>query len=329
MTDSLLLTQLKSMLDGMAPVIKAAGTTGPAGPAGTDGYSVLSGAGVPDTSLGVNDDFYINTTAHTIYGPKTAGTWGSPTSMVGPTGATGPTGPEGSTSLSLFGDIIASGTLGGLPISTALATVNSNTGSFGDGTHIPYFTVNAKGLVTAAGQTAISFPSGTLAFTGDVTGTGSTGGSTALTLATVNGNTGTYNSVTVNGKGLVTAASNTAYLTSNQSVTLSGDVSGSGSTAIAVTLATVPISKGGTGQTTATTGFNALAPSQTGNNGKFLTSDGTTASWANVSVSAGSVSGLGGAALLNVGTTAGTVAAGDDTRLSGTHIYRYTTFGGF
>jgi hypothetical protein len=42
---------------------------------------------------------------------------------------------------------------------------------------------------------------------------------------------------------------------------------------------TLPIGNGGTGQTTATTAFNALAPSQATHSGKFLTTDGTNSSW--------------------------------------------------
>jgi hypothetical protein len=45
---------------------------------------------------------------------------------------------------------------------------------------------------------------------------------------------------------------------------------------------TVAIANGGTGQTTATAGFNALAPSQSTNSGKYLTTDGTNTSWASV-----------------------------------------------
>jgi hypothetical protein len=42
---------------------------------------------------------------------------------------------------------------------------------------------------------------------------------------------------------------------------------------------TLPIANGGTGQTSATAAFNALAPSQTGNTGKYLTTDGSNTSW--------------------------------------------------
>jgi hypothetical protein len=74
------------------------GGTGSTGPAGADGKTVRSGSGAPGAGLGVDGDFYINTAANTIYGPKTGGAWGSPTSLVGPqgsTGGTGPTGPQG------------------------------------------------------------------------------------------------------------------------------------------------------------------------------------------------------------------------------------------
>ena len=61
--------------------------------------------------------------------------------------------------LSLTGDATAtlSSVDGSAAVSAALtlATVNSNVGSFGDSVTVPTFTVNAKGLVTAASATAI------------------------------------------------------------------------------------------------------------------------------------------------------------------------------
>lgn len=59
-------------------------------------------------------------------------------------------------------------TITGSPVTTSgdidltLATVNSNVGSFGSSTAIPNFTVNAKGLITAAGTSAVVAPAGTL-----------------------------------------------------------------------------------------------------------------------------------------------------------------------
>jgi hypothetical protein len=71
------------------------GADGDTGPAGADGKTVLSGSGAPGAGLGTNGDFYIDTTADAIYGPKTAGDWGTPTSIIGPAGADGATGSPG------------------------------------------------------------------------------------------------------------------------------------------------------------------------------------------------------------------------------------------
>ena len=66
-------------------------------PESNSGNVVLNGSGVPSAGTGANGDFYINTINYDIYGPKTAGAWGSATSLVGPTGATGSTGAQGAT----------------------------------------------------------------------------------------------------------------------------------------------------------------------------------------------------------------------------------------
>lgn len=57
--------------------------------------SILSGSGAPSAGTGIDGDFYIDTAASDLYGPKTSGSWGSATSLIGATGATGATGPSG------------------------------------------------------------------------------------------------------------------------------------------------------------------------------------------------------------------------------------------
>lgn len=71
------------------------GATGPAGTNGIDGKTVLNGTTSPAANLGVIGDFYINTSSNLIFGPKTAGGWGSGVSLVGPQGAAGATGAQG------------------------------------------------------------------------------------------------------------------------------------------------------------------------------------------------------------------------------------------
>ena len=82
---------------GIQGIQGPAGSTGPAGADGADGAdgkTVLSGA-VDPTTEGVDGDFYINTTSWEIFGPKTAGVWGTGSSLIGPQGDTGATGPAG------------------------------------------------------------------------------------------------------------------------------------------------------------------------------------------------------------------------------------------
>lgn len=71
------------------------GIQGETGPTGADGKTVLSGTGAPASGLGVDGDFYIDTAASDIYGPKTSGVWGTGTSLIGPQGIQGETGPQG------------------------------------------------------------------------------------------------------------------------------------------------------------------------------------------------------------------------------------------
>ena len=88
---------LKSFFDSAVLVDEASGGSGSTGPAGADGKTVLNGSGAPSSGLGTNGDFYIDTTADAIYGPKTGGSWGGATSLIGATGVAGPGLPAGGT----------------------------------------------------------------------------------------------------------------------------------------------------------------------------------------------------------------------------------------
>jgi hypothetical protein len=67
-----------------------------------------------------------------------------------------------------------------------------------------------------------------------------------------------------------------------------------------ISLSTVPINLGGTGQVTANAGFNALAPTQTGNSGKYLKTDGTNSAWDLLDISTADITGT--LPILNGGT---------------------------
>lgn len=116
-------------------------------------------------------------------------------------------------------------------------TINTNSGTVA-------FTNASTTLTVAANASVSGTNSGdqTITLTGDVTGSGT--GSFATTLANSGVSAGTYNNVTVDAKGRVTSGSNVAYITGNQNITVSGDASGSGATAITLTLANSGVTAG-------------------------------------------------------------------------------------
>lgn len=118
------------------------------------------------------------------------------------------------------GNVTAAGTL---------ATVNANVGSFGSATQTAAFTVNAKGLTTAASNVTIT-PA-----VGSITGLG-TGIATALAV-----NVGTAGSIVVNGGALGTPSGGTL-------------TNATGLPIVAGTTGTLTETRGGTNQTTYTTG---------------------------------------------------------------------------
>jgi hypothetical protein len=79
-----------------SPGTWSATLAGPAGAAGANGNTLLSGIGAPPNSTGASGDFYVRLDASCLYGPKASGVWpGSCTSLTGPQGATGATGATG------------------------------------------------------------------------------------------------------------------------------------------------------------------------------------------------------------------------------------------
>jgi filamentous hemagglutinin len=163
---------------------------------------------------------------------------------------------------------IASGANAGL--SLAATGVSANT--YGSATQVPVLTVDTKGRVTNA---AVANISGALTFVGDVTGTGTTGGNTTLTLAPSGVVASTYGSATqvpvvsVNAKGLVTNVTlstisstlNTAGTTGTGSVSLLNGtltLAGTNGVTVAASGSTLTISEPQDLRTTATPTFNGL-----------------------------------------------------------------------
>lgn len=134
--------------------------------------------------------------------------------------------------IAIAGDVSGSATmtdLGNTTINVALATVNSNVGTFGSATQIPVVTVNGKGLVTAVSTASIS---------------------TSLAIA---GNTGTdtvtlgSDTLTFTGAAPISVAvtDNTVTISAADATTSSKGVASFSSTSFAVTAGEVTVKTGG------------------------------------------------------------------------------------
>jgi hypothetical protein len=176
--------------------------------------------------------------------------------------------------------------------------LTAGTGISTSGTY-PNFTI----ANTAPDQTVVLTGSGTTTVTGTYPN---------FTIASADSNVGTVTSV--GGTGTVNGISLSGTVTSSGNLTLGGTLSGVSLTTQVT--GTLPIANGGTGQTTANTAFNALAPSQTSNSGKYLTTDGTNSSWASI---------VSGASLSNDTTTATNLYPIFAAATSGTPTTVYTS----
>lgn len=100
------------------PIDQTGGTGGTStGTANTIRY----GSGVPSSSTGSNGDFYIDTSANAIYGPKASGAWPSGTSLIGSQGSPGATGATGATG--------AAGTAGAAGAAGVIQSISPTSGS--------------------------------------------------------------------------------------------------------------------------------------------------------------------------------------------------------
>ena len=116
--------------------------------------------------------------------------------------------------------------------------------------------------------------------------------------------------------GTITGSNLSGTNTGDQYITLTGAITGSGGSSFATTYSSVvPLTKGGTGQTTAATSLIALLPTLTA--GQYLYNNGTTVSWQAASGGTGvsSVTGTSGIGVANP-TTTPVLSLGNITPLS-------------
>lgn len=283
------------------------GLVGTAGPAGST--PVISGTSLTSQTIGTGSFTFVTqaniawvvgqwvtvsystTPSNYFYGQITAY---SGTSLTVNVTVIGGSGTYASWVISISGVRGATGSPGagsGTVTSVAVATANGFAGSVATSTTTPNITIscNSIGILQGNGTaiSAITVGSG-LSFSGGTLTASSSAGGTVTSVSGSGGGTG----LTLTG----------------------GPITTSGTLALGGIL---NISNGGTGASTASGAINALLPSQTGNSGNILTTNGTSSSWV-APGSSGTVTSVSGTGTVNGITLTGTVTAAGSLTLGGT-----------
>lgn len=188
----------------------------------------------------------------------------SPTAVLLATGNKAGAGAEGSTGAVLFHTGDSAGTDAG-----NTGNIYGETGALTAATSATTGTVEFKTGRATSGTSA----TGNVKFT---TGN-STGGSSGSVSFTVGTAGGTQGSLIFLKSGVSPAIGNAFLATGTNGAGYWGELDLADGDA---TTGVLPIANGGTGQDTAQEAIDALVPSQTGNSGEYLTTDGTNTSWA-------------------------------------------------
>lgn len=189
------------------------GEPGADGANGADGKTVRYGIGAPGGGLGVDGDFYIATSTHFIYGPKTGGVWPAGVSLIGPQGDPGADGADGADGTNGTNGINGTNGADG-------KTVRYSTGAPGGGVGVDGdFYISTDTHFIYGPKASGTWPTGT-SLVGPQGATGPAGVSTDVIGITIDGGGST---ITTGTKGFISIP----YACTINSVTLLADQTGS------------------------------------------------------------------------------------------------------
>jgi len=272
---------------GTAYAFTAAGTTGQVLTSNGSGTPTWTS---PSSSITITDDTTTNAVRYPLYADATSGTisteyvastkyqFNPSTGVLSATGFSGSGASLTSLTAGNLSGTIPSAVLGNSTVyigTTAVALNRASASISLTGTNIDGSAGSATTATTATNATNIAITDNTSSVSTyypviSSATTGNVGATTSSTKLSFVPSTGVLSATSFTGAGTGLTGTAASLSIGGNSANVTG---------------TVAIANGGTGQTTANAAFNALAPSQTSNSGKYLTTNGTNTSWASVSAS--------------------------------------------